>query len=102
MPARRAVKRDTVDVTFTLPAEVHADSAMLCGDFNEWSTGGIPLERSDDGSWHATVALEPGRAYRYRFLLDGERWENAWDADEYVPNPYGGEDSVISVVIAVE
>lgn len=87
----------TIDVTFTLPAEVDASTVALCGEFNNWSTQEIQLERAGDGSWQATVALEPGRSYRYRYLLDGERWENAWQADHYVPNSYGSTDSVVVV-----
>ena len=87
----------TVDVTFTLPAEVQADSVALCGEFNEWSAENIRLERDGDGSWRATVALEPGHSYRYRYLLDGERWENAWQADGYVLNSYGSDDSIVRV-----
>jgi Glycogen recognition site of AMP-activated protein kinase len=87
----------TVDVTFTLPAEVQAESVALCGDFNQWSPDDIHLERDRDGTWRTTVALEPGRTYRYRYLLDGERWENAPQADGYVPNPYGSVDSVVIV-----
>ena len=67
----------------------------------ESSTSGRPrnvkLERDGDGSWQATVALGPGRTYRYRYLLDGQRWENAWLADGYVPNPYGSDDSLVVV-----
>ena len=44
-----------------------------------------------------TISFRPG-VYRYRYLLDGTRWENAWDADDYVPNPYGGDDSVVVVI----
>jgi hypothetical protein len=87
----------TVDVTFTLPAEVDATRVALCGDFNGWSTEDTWLERGDDGIWRVTVALEPGRSYRYRYLLDGERWENDPQADRYVPNPYGSADSVVVV-----
>ena len=87
----------TIDVRFTLPAEVQAGTVALCGEFNNWSAEETRLERGGDGSWQATVALEPGRSYRYRYLLDGERWENAWHADRYVPNPYGGTDSVVIV-----
>lgn len=87
----------TVDVTFTLPADVHADTVALCGEFNEWSADDIRLERGSDGSWRATVPLEPGRSYRYRYLLDGQRWENDRRADRYVPNPLGSTDSVIVV-----
>ena len=97
MSAERAADANTVDVTFTLPAEVQADSVALCGEFNEWSAENIRLARDGDGSWRATVALEPGHPYHYRYLLDGERWENAWQADGYVPNSYGSEDSVVFV-----
>jgi len=94
---RTVAKAKTVDVAFALPADVQADSVALCGEFNEWSAENVKLERDGDGSWRATVALEPGRSYRYRYLLDGQRWENAWQADGYVPNPYGGDDSLIVV-----
>ena len=86
-----------VEVAFTLPAEVSAESVVLCGEFTQWAADGIPLDRAPDGTWRTTVALPPGRRYRFRYLLDGERWENAWDADEYLPNDYGGTDSVIVV-----
>ncbi len=96
-PGTPAAEAGTINVTFTLPAEVHARTVALCGEFNNWSAEDIRLQRGSDGSWRATVALEPGRSYRYRYLLDGERWENAWQADRYVPNSYGGTDSVVVV-----
>jgi hypothetical protein len=86
-----------VDVTFTLPAEVQAGTVALCGEFNDWSAGDTALERGSDGSWQATIALEPGRSYRYRYLLDGQRWENDERADRQVPNALGSIDSVVVV-----
>jgi len=86
-----------VVVIFTLPAVVQAESVALCGDFNDWSADATPLELGSDGYWRVAVALEPGRSYRYRYLINGKRWENAWDADGYVPNAYGGTDSVVVV-----
>ena len=97
MASKQAVKTETVDVVFTLPADVRADNVVLSGEFNGWSREAVILERDNDGSWRAVVALEPGRSYRYRYLLDGERWENAWQAGAYVSNPYGSEDSVVVV-----
>ncbi len=91
------VQVGTLDVAFTLPADVEAISVALCGDFNNWSEHDIYLSRDTDGTWRTTVALEPGRAYRYRFLLDGERWENDRHADDYAPNPFGTVDSVVVV-----
>ncbi|MGA2304292.1 MAG: hypothetical protein ABSH29_08830 [Acidimicrobiales bacterium] len=40
--------------------------------------------------------LEPVHSYRYRYLIDGQPWENAWHASSDAPNPYG-EDSVVVV-----
>jgi hypothetical protein len=86
----------TVDVVFTLPADVEAFSVALCGEFNGWAEDDILLSRDAYGTWCTTVALMPGR-YRYRFLIDGKRWENARQADDYVPNPFGELDSVVIV-----
>ena len=91
-----ATAASAVGVAFTLPADVDADRVALCGDFNDWSAQATALERGDDGTWQVSIPLEPGRSYRYRYVLDGERWENG-QADRYEPNPYGGVDSVIVV-----
>ncbi len=91
-----ATAASTVDVAFSFPTDVDANTVALCGDFNDWSAEATTLERGDDGSWQVSIPLEPGRSYRYRYLLDGERWENG-QADRYEPNPYGGVDSVIVV-----
>lgn len=84
-------------VTFTLPADERSQSAALCGEFNDWAPTSHPMTRRKDGSFSVTVSLTAGRQYRYRYLLDGERWTNDPDADGYVPNPYGGEDSLVHV-----
>ena len=49
-----------------------------------------------------TVTLDSGRRSRYRFLVDGERWENDWAADAYAPNEYGGDDSVVELTEATD
>lgn len=84
-------------VRFELPAEVQAESAHLCGDFNQWGQSSIPMTRRQDGSFEVTVSLELGQEYRFRYLLDGDRWENDWLAEAYIANPFGGEDSVVRV-----
>jgi hypothetical protein len=85
----------TVERTFRLPTSVGAERVHLVGDFNDWSRTAHPMPR--DGDWFTIVIeLEQGRAYRYRYLLDGVRWENDWDAEAYVPNPHGTDDSVVS------
>jgi 1,4-alpha-glucan branching enzyme len=84
-------------VTFKLPADVDADTAVLCGDFNEWDEEANVMKQLKDGSFSATVSVPAGKTYRFRYLLDGERWENDWEADSYAPNVHGTEDSVLEV-----
>ena len=95
--ARKTMNRGgmTCRVTFELPAEAGADKVSLCGEFNDWSPDVHLLRRRKDGSFGVTLSLPSGHAYRYRFLLDGVRWENDWAADGYVANAYGEEDSLI-------
>ena len=87
----------TARVTFELPAEVDAETAAVVGDFNDWSTDATPLTRRKDGRFSVTVSLPAERSYRYRYLLDGSRWENDWEADAYVANDHGSEDSVLTL-----
>jgi 1,4-alpha-glucan branching enzyme len=84
-------------VTFKLPAEVKAQTVHLCGEFNKWSPTKNPLKQLKNGSFSITMSLKPKQSYRFRYLLDGERWENDWDADAYVANQYGTEDSLITL-----
>jgi 1,4-alpha-glucan branching enzyme len=92
---KTSTKSGKVSVTFELPADAVTGQAVIFGDFNGWHNG-TAMKRRKDGSYSATVKLDPGR-YRYRYLIDGVHWENDWNADEYVPNDYGSDDSVVEV-----
>jgi 1,4-alpha-glucan branching enzyme len=85
----------TCQVTFTLPAQVHARFAHLYGDFTEWEKSPIEMSSQKDGGFSITVTLDTGHDFRY--LLDGGHWENDWAADDYVPNPFGTQDSVVKL-----
>jgi len=88
---------DVVNVTFEVPATAGARVAHLCGDFNDWSTEATPMTLLEDGRFSVTLPLQAGRRWRFRYLLDGHRWENDWTADDYEPNAYGGQDSVVDL-----
>lgn len=89
--------RKTCKVTFVLPDEVNASSVSLQGDFTKWEKDPVIMRRYKDGNFKASVTLKSGKQYRFRYQLDGERWENDWDADAYVPNEFGSEDSIVKV-----
>ena len=92
--------RPVCKVTFRVPAEAaeNADSIHLVGDFNDWDESKTPMTQLKNGSFKAVLDLEPDQEYQFRYLINGTEWENDWDADDYVPNPYGdGDNSVVSV-----
>ena len=85
-------------VTFTLPKEVAetASEVVLLGEFNEWNPEkGITLKKQKDGSFRTVVELETGKEYAFRYLIDGEKWENDNEADKYIASPFGAENSVV-------
>ncbi|MBU0491368.1 MAG: isoamylase early set domain-containing protein [Chloroflexi bacterium] len=86
-----------VRVTFEVPSSIWAETIHLVGDFNDWDQRAHPLKKSRNGdaAWRVTLDLEPGRAYQFRYLVDGREWHNDWQADAYVPNPFGGDNSVV-------
>lgn len=84
-------------VTFELPLDVNAETAFLCGEFNDWDKEALPMKKLKSGVLKVATTLETGREYRFRYWLDGERWENDWDADAYKPNEFGSEDSILAL-----
>ena len=93
-----AKKGATTKVTFELPAEYAGGRVCLCGEFNGWSPDATPMTRRKDGRFSATVTLQQGQSYRYRYLVDGEQWVDDPDPDAFVDNGFGTKDSVVVVV----
>ena len=90
-------KPERLLVTFQLPGSIWAESVHLVGDFNGWNRHSHPLVHSRDGDsmWEITLELEAGKTYQFRYLVNGRDWQNDWNADRYVSNPFGGDNSVL-------
>ena len=87
-------------VTFKLPKEAaqNAEQVHLVGEFNEWKVGATPMKKLKDGSFTVTMDLESGKDYHYRFLINGQTWENDWEPDRYEYSPFGNcDNSVVAV-----
>jgi len=89
--------KDICKVTFYTPPELAAEKAALVGDFNEWSEKATPMTPLKDGRFKATLRLAKDSSYQFRYLIDDGDWHNDWDADQYVPNPFSGDNSVVEV-----
>ena len=75
--------RPTCKVTFTLPKAAAPDAESVCimGEFNNWALDAHPLKKQKNGDFAVTLELEKGRTYRFRYIIDGWKYENDWFAD---------------------
>ena len=76
---------------FTLKAP-HAKNVVLVGNFTEWEKNAIELKHGKNGTWKASVSLEPGK-HEYLYIVDGG-WHGDPECNERVANPYGGENCI--------
>ncbi|KHE92848.1 MAG: 1,4-alpha-glucan branching enzyme GlgB [Candidatus Scalindua brodae] len=73
-----------------------AERVCVVGDFNNWNRSANPMKKSKNGDYTTRLDLERGREYQFRYLIDESKWENDWNADRYVQNPFGnGDNSVV-------
>ncbi len=87
-------------VTFRISEKIgnSAGTAYVVGEFNNWDFLSTPMKKLKKGAFTATLNLEKGREYQFRYLLDNKNWENDASADKFVPTPFGdSENSVIAL-----
>ena len=87
-------------VTFRISEEIgnSAGTAHVVGEFNNWDFYSTPMKKLKKGAFTATLNLEKGREYQFRYLLDNKNWENDASADGFMPTPFGdSENSVIAL-----
>ena len=87
-------------VTFRISEEVgkSAGTAYVVGEFNNWNFFSTPMKKLKKGAFTATLDLEKGKEYQFRYLLDKNNWQNDGDADKFVPTPFGdSQNSVVAV-----
>jgi 1,4-alpha-glucan branching enzyme len=74
---------------------------LLLGEFSQWQP--IELKRMKNGEFKATLNLptDGPSHFEYCYQLvqpDGETlYDNDWEADDYVPGPFGRDNSVVRV-----
>ena len=96
---KQYLKSGSCKVTFILPKESapDAETVNIVGEFNDWNKEATTMKKLKNGDFSVSIELQPGRKYRYKYLINGEVWENDKSADEYERNEYGTEDSVVTV-----
>jgi 1,4-alpha-glucan branching enzyme len=87
-------------VTFSVPADVVAEAKQVAvlGEFNNWDAAALPLKKQKDGSFKATVELEAGKEFQFRYLIDNNVWVNDTEADKFVSNGISVEENSVIVL----
>ena len=85
--------KDECEVTFEVNAE-NADQVALVSEHNGWEP--IEMKQAKNGPFRAKVRLPKDGEFQFRYLVDGETWQNDEAADAYLTNEHGSENSVIS------
>jgi 1,4-alpha-glucan branching enzyme len=83
-------------VTFSLAPRDGNIHVALVGDFNGWRAGPNMFKRRGDIDV-ASVTLSAGRRYEFRYVDDNGDWFNDEAAHAYVPNRFGGDNSVVDL-----
>lgn len=98
MIKKRRLPSRKYNVTFTMPALDGVAQLYLVGEFNNWDEAATPMEKADDGSWSVKLTLEGEREYQYRYVDNNGVWHNDHEADAYVRNEFGADNSVVSLI----
>lgn len=88
---------DVCKVTFRLSkAESNnAEKVNLVGSFNGWSTETAMMSPLKSGDFTLTLSLPLGQEFEFRYLLDNTTWINDPEADAFVQNGLGEENSLL-------
>jgi 1,4-alpha-glucan branching enzyme len=96
-----------VKLTFkvTKEASQNAKQVFLLCENNGWDPVEMTQLKSGDFKVDVKVEGKLDAEYQYRFRLvmeDGQEiFDNDWEADRYVPNVFGGENSLVDLKIGL-
>jgi 1,4-alpha-glucan branching enzyme len=80
-------------------AREDVSSVKLAGDFNDWVPTPMKLDKKS-GVFKLKMRLPTDAEFEFKYLLNDAEWENDYQADAYVANDQGTENSVISTKAA--
>ena len=90
-----------VTFSFALNAAEGVKTIQVLGDFNNWDNKVAPKMKKGKEDFSTSIELNAGQSYEFKYLLDGNRWENDFSADSYVTTPFSGISNSVLVLDAV-
>ena len=87
--------KDYCKVKFSFKPEL-AETVEILGLNSDWENAVI-MSRKKDGTFSAEVNLPKDSTHEFKYLVDNSLWLNDPEADQEVPNAFGGRNSVVSL-----
>lgn len=94
-PSKKSYK-----VTFTYETKF-AKNVQVLGDFNAWDAN-APKMKASKGNFTQEIELPAGSSFQFRYLIDGQAWDNDSKADYYVDSPFAGIQNSVVVLDALQ
>jgi hypothetical protein len=85
--------KDEVEVTFEYEEAEGVNSVALVSEHNNWQP--VEMTRLKRGGFQVKERLPKNGRFQFRYLVNGEMWLNDDEADEYVGNEHGSQNSVV-------
>ncbi|MGF1720698.1 isoamylase early set domain-containing protein [Vibrio kyushuensis] len=91
--------KNEVEITFQWPKEdVETKSVAVCGDFNQWQS--TPMKLNRQKVFTTKIRLPKESNFEFRYLVNDTQWENDPAADGYVSNSYGSDNCLLSTHVS--
>ena len=89
--------KDEVEVTFEFNRD-GVKSAALVADFTNWQANEMKFNKKTQ-TFKTKIRLPKGESFHFRYLINDTEWENDSKADQYLPNDFGSENSVVTTTV---
>jgi len=86
--------KNEADITFEFNRS-DVKTAVLLGDFNDWQGVEMKFNKKSQ-SFKTKIRLPKDGIFHFRYLLDNAEWANDYQADQYLPNEFGSENSIVN------
>ena len=90
--------KDETEVTFEYNSDVQ-DEVELVAEFNNWQPLAMSYSKKHK-AFRAKVRLPKNENFQFRYLINKEIWQNDHQADRYLLNSFGTDNSVVSTIQA--
>ncbi|BBN83278.1 1,4-alpha-glucan-branching protein [Pseudoalteromonas sp. A25] len=86
--------KDEAEVTFEF-SHPQAKKVELVGEFTDWKPLAMKFVKKDK-AFKLKQRLPVDKQYHFKYLIDGKQWDNDTQADAYVPNSFGTDNSIVN------